>query len=154
MFMKMFYIWEEFGRLLENLGERIWLLSWLRYAKLDQHRSHWMRRIREHVKEEEAERESERERNEIRIKATFQRTISFPSPCLCFRGLLDTKALSRHLHEIFNRYWPVSRNMSVASSPPCLAPMASQRKRGVGHVKWHSLFSLSGKDPSYWNGSS
>ena len=87
------------------------------------------------MKEEVAERESERERNEIRIKATFQRTISFPSPCLCFRGLLDTKALSRHLHEIFNRYWPVSRNMSVASSPPCLAPMASQRKRGVGHGK-------------------
>ena len=99
-------------------------------------------------------RERVRERDEIWIPATFQSPISFPSPCLCFRGLLDTKALSRHLHEIFNRYWPVSRNMSVASSPPCLAPMASQRKRGVGHVKWHSLFSLSGKDPSYWNGSS
>ena len=81
------------------------------------------------------DRERERERDEIWIQATFQRTMSFPSPCLCFRGLLDTKALSRHLHEIFNRYWPVSRNMSVASSPPCLAPMASQRKRGVGHVK-------------------
>ena len=98
-----------------------------------------MGRIRENVKEEEAERESERERererDEICIQATFQGTISFPSPCLCFRGLLDTKALSRHLHEIFNRYWPVSRNMSVASSPPCLAPMSSQRTRGVGQVK-------------------
>ena len=73
---------------MENLGERISLLSWLRYAKLDQHRSHWMRRIRENMKEEEAERE------EIWIQATFQGTISFPSPCLCFRGLLDTKAIS------------------------------------------------------------
>ena len=87
------------------------------------------------MKEEEAERESERERNEIRIKATFQRTISFPSPCLCFRGLLDTKAVSGLLHEIFTRSWPVSRNMSVASSPPCWAPMSSHRTRGVGKVK-------------------
>ena len=46
---------------MENLGERISLLSWLRYANLDQHRSPWMRRIRENVKEEEAERESERD---------------------------------------------------------------------------------------------
>ena len=87
------------------------------------------------MKEEEAERESERERNEIRIKATFQRTISFPSPCLCFRGLLDTKAVSGLLHEIFTRSWPVSRNMTVGSSPPCLAPMSSQMTRGVGQVK-------------------
>ena len=47
---------------MENLGERISLLSWLRYANLDQHRSPWMRRIRENMKEEEAERESERGR--------------------------------------------------------------------------------------------
>ena len=46
---------------MENLGERIGLLSWLRYAHLDQHRSPWMRRIRENVKEEESERVSERE---------------------------------------------------------------------------------------------
>ena len=46
------------------------------------------------MKEDEAERESERERErEIWIQATFQSTISFPSPCLCFRGLLDTKAI-------------------------------------------------------------
>ena len=108
----------------------------------------------EDSRECEGGRSRERDWDVICIQATFQGAVSFPSPCLCFRGLLDTKALSRHLHEIFNRYWPVSRNMSVASSPPCLAPMASQRKRGVGHVKWHSLFSLSGKDPSYWNGSS
>lgn len=108
----------------------------------------------EDSRECEGGRSWERYWDVICIQATFQGAVSFPSPCLCFRGLLDTKALSRHLHEIFNRYWPVSRNMSVASSPPCLAPMASQRKRGVGHVKWHSLFSLSGKDPSYWNGSS
>ena len=41
------------------------------------------------MKEEEAERESEsereRERDEIWIQATFQGTMSFPSPGLCFR---------------------------------------------------------------------
>ena len=47
---------------MEKLGERIGLLSWLRYANLDQHRSPWMRRIRENVKEEEAKRERVRER--------------------------------------------------------------------------------------------
>ena len=47
---------------MENLGERIGLLSWLRYANLEQHRSPWMKRIREYVKEEEADREEERER--------------------------------------------------------------------------------------------
>ena len=52
------------------------------------------------MKEDEAERESERERereregDEIWIQATIQGTMSFPSPCLCFRGLLDTKAIS------------------------------------------------------------
>ena len=35
--------------------------------------------------------------------------------------------------------------MTVASSPPCLAPMSSQMTRGVGQVKWHPLFSLSRK---------
>ena len=98
-----------------------------------------MRRIRANVKEEEAERESEgereRERDEIWIQATFQGTMSFPSPCLCFQGLLDTKAISGHLHEVFTRSWPVSRNMSVASSPPCLALMSSQITRGVCQVK-------------------
>jgi len=115
-----------------------------------------MRRIRENVKEEEAERERvrERERDVIWMQATFQGAMSFPSPCLCFRGLLDRKATSGLLHEIFTLSWPVSRNMSFASSSPCLAPMSSQRTRGVGQVKWHPLFSLSGKDPSYWNGSS
>ena len=44
--------------------------------------------------------------------------------------------------------------MSVASSPPCWAPMPSQRTRGVGQGKRHPLFSLSGKGPSYWIGSS
>ena len=93
------------------------------------------------MKEEEAERESERERerererDEIWIQATFQGTISFPSPCLCFQGLLDTKAISGLLHEIFPLSWPISRNMSVASSPACWAPMSSQRTRGVGQVK-------------------
>ena len=88
------------------------------------------------MKEEEAERESERERererDEIWIEATFQGKMSIPIPCLCFRVLLDTKAISGVLHEIFTYSWPVSRNMSVASSPPCWAPMPSQRTRGVG----------------------
>ena len=86
---------------------------------------------------EEAERESERERerDEFWIQATIQGTFSFPSPCLCFRGLLDTKAISGPWHEIFTRSWPVSRTMTVASSPPCLAPMSSQITRGVGQVK-------------------
>ena len=87
------------------------------------------------MKEEEAERDRVRERDEIRIQATFQGIVSFPSPCLCFRGLLDSKAISVHLHEIFTLSWPVSRNMSVASSPPCLAPKSSQVTRGVGQVK-------------------
>ena len=89
------------------------------------------------MKEEEAERESERdrERDENWIQATFQGTVSFPSPGLCFWVLLDTKAITRPLHEIFTLSWPVSRNMSVASSPPCLAPTSSQRTRGVGQVK-------------------
>ena len=51
---------------MENLGERISLLSWLRYANLDQQRPPWMRRIREYVKEEEADREEERERESRR----------------------------------------------------------------------------------------
>ena len=87
------------------------------------------------MKEEVAKRENERERDEIWIQATFQGTISFPSPCLCFRGVLDTKATKGLLHEIFPRSWPVSRTMTVASSPPCLAPMSSQMTRGVGQVK-------------------
>ena len=91
------------------------------------------------MKEEEAERESERERererDEIWIQATFQGTISFPSPCLCFQGLLDTKAISGLLHEIFTLSWPVSRNMSAASSPPCLALISSQIRRGACQVK-------------------
>jgi len=89
------------------------------------------------MKEEEAERESERERerDEFWMHFTFQGTISFPSPCLCFRGLLDTKVISGLLHEIFTHSWLVSRNTSVASSPPCLAPMSSQRTRGVSQFK-------------------
>ena len=83
----------------------------------------------------ERERDREREKDEICIQATFQGTNSFPSPCLCFQGLLDTKAISGLLHEIFTRSWPFSRNMSVASSPPCWAPMSSQRTRGVGQGK-------------------
>ena len=75
-------------------------------------------------------RERERER-EIWIQATFQGTISFPSTCLYFCGLLNTKAISGLLHEIFTRSWPVSRNRSVGSSPTCGAPMSSQRTRGV-----------------------
>ena len=86
-------------------------------------------------RERERESERERERDEIWMEATFQGTVSFPWPCLCFRGLSDTKAISGLLHEIFTRSWPVSRNMSVASSPPCVAPMSSQRTRGVGQVK-------------------
>ena len=92
------------------------------------------------MKEDEAERESERERqreregDEIWIQATIQGTMSFPSPCLCFRVLLDTKAISGHLHEIFTRSWPFSRSTSIASSPPCLAPMSSQSTRGVGQL--------------------
>ena len=101
----------------------------------------------------EGGRSRERDWDVICIQATFQGAVSFPSPCLCFRGLLDTKALSRHLHEIFNRYWPVSRNMSVASSPPCLALISSQIRRGACQVKWHRIFSLRGKVPSYWNSS-
>ena len=89
------------------------------------------------MKEEEAKRESERERerDEIWIQATFQGSVSFPSPSLCFRGLLDTKALSGLLPEIFTLSWPVSRNMSVASSPPCLAPMSSLLTRRVVQCK-------------------
>ena len=100
------------------------------------------------------EREWERERDEIWIEATFQGKMSIPIPCLCFRVLLDTKAISGVLHEIFTYSWPVSRNMSVASCSPCWAPMSSQRTRGVSQFKWHALFSLSGLGPSYWNGSS
>ena len=92
------------------------------------------------MKEEEAERVSERERERERerdvfwIEATFQGSISFPSPCLVSQELLDTKAISGLLHEIFTRSWPVSSNMSVASSPPCLAPVSSEMTRGVGQV--------------------
>ena len=106
-------------------------------------------RSRQRGKERERERERERVTDDIWIQATFQRTVSFPSPCLCFQGLLDTKAISGLLHEIFTLSWPVSRNMSVASSPPCWATMPSQRTRGVGQGKRHPLFSLSGKGPSY-----
>ena len=105
-------------------------------------------------REREWERERERERDEIWIEATFQGKMSIPIPCLCFRVLLDTKAISGVLHEIFTYSWPVSRNMSVASCSPCWAPMSSQRTRGVSQFKWHALFSLSGLGPSYWNGSS
>ena len=112
------------------------------------------RRKKPTERKRERERERERVTDDIWIQATFQRTVSFPSPCLCFRGLLDTKAISGLLHEIFTRSWPFSRSTSIASSPPCLAPMSSQRTRGVGQGKRHPLFSLSGKDPSYWNGSS
>ena len=95
--------------------------------------SMWRRKKpRERVRERERERE--RERDEIWIQATFQGTISFPSPCLYFCGLLNTKAISGLLHEIFTRSWPVSRSTSIASSPPCLAPMSSQRTRGVGQL--------------------
>ena len=90
-------------------------------------------------------KKTEWKREEIWIQATLQGKVSFPSPCLCFRGLLDTKAIKGLLREIFSRSWTVSRNMWVASSPPCLAPMSSQMTRGVGQVKWHPLFSLSGK---------
>ena len=89
----------------------------------------------EDSRECEGGRSRERERDEIWIQATFQGTISFPSPCLYFCGLLNTKAISGLLHEIFTRSWPVSRSTSIASSPPCLAPMSSQRTRGVGQVK-------------------
>jgi len=87
------------------------------------------------VKEEEAKRESERERDEIWIEATFQGKLSCPIPFLGFRVLLDTKAISGLLHEIFTLSWPVSRNMSVASCSPCWAPMSSQRTRGVCQFK-------------------
>ena len=86
-------------------------------------------------RESEGGGSQERKREEIWRQATYHGTVSFPSPCLCFRGLLDTKAVSGLLHEIFTRSWPVSRNMSVASSPPCWAPMSSHRTRGVGNVK-------------------
>jgi len=109
---------------------------------------------RSREREWERERERERERDEIWIEATFQGKMSIPIPCLCFRVLLDTKAISGVLHEIFTYSWPVSRNMSVASCSPCWAPMSSQRTRGVSQFKWHALFSLSGLGPSYWNGSS
>ena len=109
---------------------------------------------RSREREWERERERERERDEIWIEATFQGKMSIPIPCLCFRVLLDTKAISGVLHEIFTYSWPVSRNMSVASCSPCWAPMSSQRTRGVSQFKWHALFSLSGLGPPYWNGSS
>jgi len=108
----------------------------------------------EDSRECEGGRSRERDWDVICIQATFQGAVSFPSPCLCFRGLLDTKAISGLLHEIFTLPWLVSGSMSVASSPPCWAPMSSQRTRGVGQVKWHPLFSLSGKGASYWNGNS
>ena len=76
-----------------------------------------------------------RERDEIWIQATFQGTISLTKPSQCFRGLLDTKAISGILHEVFTLSWHVSTNMSVESRPPCLAPMSSRRTRGVGQVK-------------------
>ena len=85
-------------------------------------------------RESEGGRSQERKREEIWIQATLQGKVSFPSPCLCFQGLLDTKAISGLLHKIFTLSWPVSRNMSFASSPPCLAPMSSQRTRGVGQL--------------------
>ena len=40
------------------------------------------------------ERVRESERDEIWIQATFLGTMSFPSPCLSFRELLDTKPIS------------------------------------------------------------
>ena len=85
-------------------------------------------------RESEGGRSREGNREEIWRQATYHGTVSFPSPCLCCRGLLDTKALSGLLHEIFTRSWPVSRSTSIASSPPCLAPMSSQRTRGVGQL--------------------
>ena len=99
-------------------------------------------------------KKTEWKREEIWIQATLQGKVSFPSPCLCFRGLLDTKAISGLWHEIFTPSWPVSRNMSAASSPPCLALISSQIRRGACQVKWHRIFSLKGKDPSYGNGGS
>ena len=88
----------------------------------------------EDSRECEGGRSRERYWDVIWIQATFQGTVSFPSPCLCFRVPLDTKAISGLLHEIFTRSWPVSRSTSIASSPPCLAPMSSQRTRGVGQL--------------------
>ena len=88
----------------------------------------------EDSRECEGGRSQERDWDVIWIQATFQGTVSFPSPCLCFRVLLDTKAISGLLHEIFTRSCPFSRCMSIASSPPCLAPMSSQRTRGVGQL--------------------
>ena len=108
----------------------------------------------EDSRECEGGRSRERYWDVICIQATFQGAVSFPSPCLCFRGLLDTKAISGLLHEIFTIPWLVSWSMPIASSPPCWAPMSSQRTRGVGQGKRHPLFSLRGKDASYWNGSS
>ena len=86
-------------------------------------------------RESEGGRSQERKREEIWIEATFQGKMSIPIPCLCFRVLLDTKAISGVLHEIFTLPWLVSGSMSVASSPPCWAPMSSPRTRGVGQVK-------------------
>ena len=108
----------------------------------------------EDSRECEGGRSRERDWDVICIQATFQGAVSFPSPCLCFRGLLDTKAISGLLHEIFTLSWPVSRNMSAASSPPCLALISSQMRRGACQVKWHRICSLRGKDPSYGNSSS
>ena len=80
------------------------------------------------------ERVRESERDEIWIQATFLGTMSFPSPRLCFPGTIRHKAYIRFLHEIFIRSWPVSRNMSVASSPPCWHPCLHK-----GHDVWVKL---------------
>jgi len=71
---------------MENLGERISLLSWLRYANLDQQRPPWMRRIRENVKKGEAKTERERER-EMRFGYKPHSRAQFPSQALvCVSG--------------------------------------------------------------------
>ena len=97
--------------------------------------------------------ERERERWDLDASHIPGRNV-IPSPCLFLRGLLDTKATSGLLHEIFTLSWPVSRNMSAESSPPCLALISSQMRRGACQVKWHRICSLRGKDPSYGNSSS
>ena len=46
---------------MENLGQRLELISWLRYAILDQHRQTCIQRFQAKVKEGELERERGRE---------------------------------------------------------------------------------------------
>ena len=81
---------------MENLGERISLLSWLRYANLDQHRSPWMGRIRENVKEEEAKRESERERLDLDTSHIPEPNF-IPKPMSVFPGTIRHKGSLRTL---------------------------------------------------------